>query len=238
MQLERNLQKDSKQSRETGNKTETALSPEKATQSAPISTTFEFTGSLDKQNAASARTATQHPARATAADFMASQDIALRATDNITSIRSSDRTPVMPFAALPAQTSASSHGSSSNRATYTSPLVAVSEAESFEIIMNGQSPTMQSFLPTTDSSNAPSKNRALPDLSALDKPLEEPFTKCRYGTACLDMNCPFAHQSPSLTGAQSRVSPYPTSRTPCVDGVWCRSFGECDFAQHPSEING
>lgn len=174
-----------------------------------------------------ARTETSQPKRATAADFMASQEVP-SAPEN-----ASDRTPVLPSAVLPAQVSASSaDGRALTAGQYTSPMVPPSEAESFEIIMEGQSP-MKSFLPNSESTSTPALGtRPRVDLSALDRPLEDPLTKCRYGTGCLDMNCIFAHPSPSLSGPMSRSAPFPTSRLECGDGVSCRLPSTLTRASH------
>lgn len=164
-----------------------------------------------------ARTSTSQPKRATAADFMASQEVPAAPET------ASDRTPVLPSAVLPAQVSAGSAGGRASAARqYTSPTVPSSEVESFEIIMEGQSPT-KSLLQSSESTSTPALDtRPRVDLSALDRPLEDPLAKCRYGTGCLDMNCIFAHPSPSLPGPMSRSAPFPTSRLECGDGLSCR----------------
>lgn len=167
------------------------------------------------------RTSSEHrqPKRATASDFMASQIVPPTGE----SMEAHERTPLLKVASIPAQIQRDVNTSP----TFTSPLAPPSEAESFEIIMGEQSP-MQSF---TGKSGPP----ATPEISqhtksmldALDKPLEEPFTRCRWATGCLDMNCSFAHPSPALqTRWATNAVVLPKLKKECPDAVFCANPGE------------
>jgi hypothetical protein len=155
----------------------------------------------------------QQSRRATASDFMAAQVLPPRSEFT----EAHERTPAFEAAKLPAQTQKLSNIAS----TFTSPVAPPSEAESFEIIMDEQSP-MQSL--TGNSGPFPASEtsqHARSTLEALDKPLEEPFTRCRWNTGCLDMNCTFAHPSPSLHSRwATNTGALPRQKKECPDAVF------------------
>ena len=102
-------------------------------------------------------------------------------------------------------------------------MVPPSETESFEIIMGEQSP-VQSFVNNSAAGQeVDQRTRAI--LDALDKPLEEPFIRCRYGTGCLDMNCAYAHPSPALRNGWAPTHEIPKTSKACADGVFCLNPG-------------
>lgn len=112
----------------------------------------------------------------------------------------------------------------STTSTIVSPTVLPSENESFEIVMEQASPVKSFNAKATNASAEVQRSRAV--LEALDKPLEEPFTKCRWGTGCLDLDCKFAHPSPALQSRWGSSGDLPRTRTECSDGVRCPNTGE------------
>jgi len=132
-----------------------------------------------------------------------------------------ERTPLLQSAKLPAQ----GHQQANASPKFNSPMVAVSEAESFEIVMGEQSP-MQSFTNKLASSEKEATQHTRSILEALDKPLEEPFTRCRWGTGCVDMTCTFAHPSPSLQSKWGVNGDLPKMKKECPDHILCSNPGE------------
>ena len=150
--------------------------------------------------------------RMTASDFMASSTTSVKGIV----------TPTFSHAVLPGDLQSTQRQSSPNS------IHAPSEADSVEFIVASQTTSFPSFSASCGASTEAVATVTPASIDQIDRPLSDcaststssTFIRCRFGVTCINVNCKFAHPSPSA--GKERNGYFPKSAETCSAGVTCR----------------